>query len=43
MSKSQQRKGRGGELEICRILQAHGIPAEPGQAEIGRASWRERV
>ena len=32
MSKSQQRKGRGGELEICRILQAHGIPAEPGQA-----------
>ena len=32
MSKSQQRKGRGGELEICRILQAHDIPAEPGQA-----------
>lgn len=32
MSKSQQRKGRGGELEICRILQARGIPAEPGQA-----------
>ena len=30
--KTQQRKGRGGELEICRILQAHGIPAEPGQA-----------
>lgn len=32
MGKSQQKKGRGGELEICRILQAHGIPAEPGQA-----------
>ena len=32
MSKSQQRRGRGGELEICRILQARGIPAEPGQA-----------
>lgn len=32
MSRSQQRKGRNGELEICRILQAHGIPAEPGQA-----------
>lgn len=32
MSKAQQRKGRNGELEICRILQAHGIPAEPGQA-----------
>lgn len=32
MSKSQQRKGRGGELEVCRIFQAHGIPAEPGQA-----------
>jgi len=32
MSKSQQRKGRRGEIEICRILQAHGVPAEPGQA-----------
>lgn len=30
--KTSQRKGRGGELEICRIFQAHGIPAEPGQA-----------
>ena len=30
--KGSQRKGRGGELEICRIFQAHGIPAEPGQA-----------
>lgn len=25
-----QRKGRGGELEICRIFQAHGIDARPG-------------
>ncbi len=32
MSRGQQRKGRGGELEICRILQAHGIDAQPGQA-----------
>lgn len=30
--RSSQKKGRGGELEICRIFQAHGIPAEPGQA-----------
>lgn len=27
-----QKKGRGGELEICRIFQAHGIDAQPGQA-----------
>ncbi len=32
MSRSQQRKGRSGELELVRILQQHGIPAEPGQA-----------
>lgn len=32
MSKSQQRKGRSGELELCRLLQSYGIPAEPGQA-----------
>lgn len=32
MGVKSQKKGRGGELEICRILQAHGIPAEPGQA-----------
>ena len=32
MSKSQQRKGRGGELELCKIFQAHGINAQPGQA-----------
>ena len=30
--KMSQKKGRGGELEICRILQGCGIPAEPGQA-----------
>ena len=30
--RASQKKGRGGELEICRILQAHGIRAEPGQA-----------
>lgn len=27
-----QKKGRNGELEICRIFQAHGIDAQPGQA-----------
>lgn len=32
MSKSQQKKGRNAELELSKILQAHGIPAEPGQA-----------
>ena len=32
MSKSQQRKGRDGELEIVKIFQAHGIDAQPGQA-----------
>lgn len=32
MSKSQQRKGRNGELEIVKIFQAHGIDAQPGQA-----------
>lgn len=31
MSKMQQRKGRNGEIEICKIFNAHGIPAEPGQ------------
>lgn len=30
--RSSQRKGRAGELELCRILQAQGIPAKPGQA-----------
>lgn len=28
--RKSQRKGRGGELELCRLLQAQGIPAEPG-------------
>ena len=32
MGSKSQRKGRGGELEIVKIFQAHGIPAEPGQA-----------
>lgn len=31
MGKASQRKGRTGELELCRILQARGIPAEPGK------------
>lgn len=31
MSKSQQRKGRGGELELVRIFQCNGIPAQPGE------------
>lgn len=29
--RKSQRKGRGGELELCRLLQAQGIPAEPGK------------
>ena len=32
MSKSSQAKGRRGELELVRLFQSHGIPAEPGQA-----------
>ena len=32
MSRGQQRKGRGGELEIVKIFQSHGIGAQPGQA-----------
>lgn len=32
MGRASQRKGRNAELEICRVFQAHGIPAEPGQA-----------
>lgn len=32
MGKFQQRKGRGGELELCRILRGYGYPVEPGQA-----------
>lgn len=30
--KSSQSKGRRGEREICAVLNAYGIPAEPGQA-----------
>lgn len=30
MGRSSQRKGRAGELELCRILRAQDIPAEPG-------------
>lgn len=29
--RKSQRKGRGGELELCRLLQTQGIPAEPGR------------
>lgn len=32
MGKSSQAKGRHAELELVRILQESGIPAEPGQA-----------
>ncbi len=32
MGQSQQRKGRAGELELVKILNTYGIPAEPGQA-----------
>ena len=30
--RSSQAKGRRGEREICAVLNAYGIPAEPGQA-----------
>ena len=29
--KSSQRKGRGGELELCRILNEAGLPVSPGE------------
>ena len=32
MSKSQQHKGRAGELELARILQGYGYDVQPGQA-----------
>ncbi len=32
MGKSSQAKGRRAELELVKIFQSHGIPAEPGQA-----------
>lgn len=31
MGKNQQRKGRAGELELVKVLNSHGIQAEPGQ------------
>lgn len=31
MGAKSRRKGRGGELEFCRLLQAQGIPAESGK------------
>ena len=30
--RTSQRKGRAGELELTRILQAHGYDVQPGQA-----------
>lgn len=33
MGAKSQRKGRAGELELCRILQGHGYPVEPGKAQ----------
>lgn len=32
MGKSSQAKGRRAELELVRVLNSYGIPAEPGQA-----------
>lgn len=32
MGKKSQRKGRSGEIEIVKILNGYGVPAEPGQA-----------
>lgn len=32
MGRTSQRKGRTAELELVRLFQSHGIPAEPGQA-----------
>lgn len=32
MGRKSQAKGRGGELELARILQGYGYPVEPGQA-----------
>lgn len=32
MGKSSQKKGRAGELELCRILQEHGHAVSPGLA-----------
>ena len=32
MGRKSQAKGRGGEMELARILQGYGYPVEPGQA-----------
>ena len=32
MSRTSQKKGRAAELELCRLLNEHGIPAKPGTA-----------
>lgn len=32
MGRTSQRKGRNGELELCRVFQSYGIQAEPGKA-----------
>lgn len=32
MGRTSQRKGRAAELELCRLLNEHGIPATPGTA-----------
>ncbi|MGN8875278.1 hypothetical protein [Pseudoflavonifractor sp. HCP28S3_F10] len=32
MGRKSQAKGRGGDLELSRILQGYGYPVEPGQA-----------
>lgn len=32
MGRKSQAKGRGGELELARILQGYGYPVKPGQA-----------
>lgn len=32
MGRTSQRKGRAAELELVRLFQSYGIPAEPGQA-----------
>lgn len=32
MGSKSQKKGRGGELELCRILQGYGYPVKPGMA-----------
>lgn len=33
MGRAQQRKGRGGEIELAHILQSHGFDIDPGRAQ----------